>query len=280
MRNIEDKIRDIAKQIEEEIAICHGVDFPIFQTPLIGFASSSDPLFQRFFTDNEIMYGHFRPPEWWLKGVKSVISIFFPYSYEVKRSNSHVAKLPSKEWLVGRYEGQKIIDQCSGRIMDYLIQEGYESVAPSICSKLFVSQGRSIEAGGTVSNKDFYSNWSERHVAYVAGLGTFGLSKGLITRKGIAGRFTSILTNAYFVPTNREYQDVYEYCLKCGACLSKCPVKAISLSKGKLHSPCSKYIDYISKRFQPRYGCGKCQVTVPCSDQIPVKTLCNFNLVG
>ena len=32
----------------------------------------------------------------------------------------------------------------------------------------------------------YISTWSERHAMYAAGLGTFGLSKGLITKKGMA----------------------------------------------------------------------------------------------
>ena len=36
------------------------------------------------------------------------------------------------------------------------------------------------------------STWSERHVAYVSGLGTFGLSGGLITAKGQAVRLGSV----------------------------------------------------------------------------------------
>lgn len=77
------------------------------------------------------------------------------------------------------------------------------------------------------------SLWSERHAAYVCGLGTFGLSKGLITKKGIAGRFTSLITDLPLLADERAYTDVYEYCT--------------------------------------RYGCGLCQVRVPCEAGIPKK---------
>lgn len=39
----------------------------------------------------------------------------------------------------------------------------------------------------------------------VCGLGIFGLSKGLITSKGIAGRFGSIVTELQIIPNEREY---------------------------------------------------------------------------
>ena len=38
------------------------------------------------------------------------------------------------------------------------------------------------------NEKGMYSNWSERHIAYAAGLGTFSLSDGFITERGIAHR--------------------------------------------------------------------------------------------
>ena len=40
------------------------------------------------------------------------------------------------------------------------------------------------------------SDWSHKHVAYIAGLGRFGTHHLLITAKGCCGRFGSIVTNA------------------------------------------------------------------------------------
>ena len=55
------------------------------------------------------------------------------------------------------------------------------------------------------------SMWSERHVAYVCGLGTFGLSKGIITRRGMAGRFCSLVTELELDADIRPYQGLYDY---------------------------------------------------------------------
>lgn len=118
----------------------------------------------------------------------------------------------------------------------------------------------------------FTSNWSERHVAYVAGQGTFSLSRGLITEKGVAGRFGSIVTSLSLPADTRKYTEVDEYCNRCGACLANCPVHAISFEKGKSHEPCGAYLDETAFKFSPRYGCGKCQVDVPCECNIPEKT--------
>jgi epoxyqueuosine reductase len=115
----------------------------------------------------------------------------------------------------------------------------------------------------------FTSNWSERHVAFVCGLGTFGLSKGLITPKGVAGRFASIITELYLPPDKREYEDIYEYCSMCGKCAKNCPANAITIENGKNDYACFAFLKKTSEKYKPRYGCGKCQVGVPCESRIP-----------
>jgi epoxyqueuosine reductase QueG len=117
----------------------------------------------------------------------------------------------------------------------------------------------------------FTSNWSERHVAWVSGLGTFGLSRGLITEKGVAGRLGSIVTNLCLEPGSRKYTGLTDYCTFCGACIRKCPAHAISKENGKEHQPCSDYLDRMEEMFSPRYACGKCQAGVPCESRIPVR---------
>ena len=115
----------------------------------------------------------------------------------------------------------------------------------------------------------YSSNWSERHVAYAAGLGTFGLSKGLITKKGTAGRCISIITDAVFEPDKRPYTGVYDYCSFCGVCARNCPAEAISKEEGKNHYRCSEFVNTTKAKHSPRYGCGKCQVKVPCENRAP-----------
>lgn len=49
------------------------------------------------------------------------------------------------------------------------------------------------------------SNWSERHAAYAAGLGTFGLCDGLITPVGKVMRPGSAVASTTIHPTTRSY---------------------------------------------------------------------------
>lgn len=85
----------------------------------------------------------------------------------------------------------------------------------------------------------------------------------------MAGRIGSIITNLELEKTQRAYTAIYEYCTMCGACTKKCPVDAISIKTGKNHILCSDYVDQIEEKYKPRYGCGKCQVGIPCESQIP-----------
>ena len=41
--------------------------------------------------------------------------------------------------------------------------------------------------------------------------------------------------------------------------------------RGKNHSICSKFCDKTAEKYKPRYGCGKCQVGVPCESRIPIQ---------
>ncbi len=47
-----------------------------------------------------------------------------------------------------------------------------------------------------------------------------------------------------------------------------CPAKAITLQEGKSHIKCTRYFDTLRERYAPRFGCGKCQVGVPCERKV------------
>jgi epoxyqueuosine reductase QueG len=234
----------------------------IFDAPLFAFGDPADDLFIKY-KSSKIIGEHFLRPLEWLANAKTVISFFLPYTDVIKSANSTDFKWPADEWLHGRYEGQILVNELSLFIQNKLIRAGYDSVAPSSDQRFMLTYNE--------NNTTYKANWSERHVAYVCGLGTFGLSKGIITRKGTCGRLGSILTESDFLKNSRPYSDVFEYCTMCSACIPNCPPNAISLENGKDSKLCSKFLDDIRKKCTPRYGCGKCQVNVPCMSEIPSK---------
>ena len=267
---VEDFILDpeINHVSKEEAADESLVGLELFDKPIIGYASANDELFGKFKTDEKITQGRFIPPQEWMEDSNTVISIFLPYSKQVKEGNSRNMSEPAKEWLHVRREGKKAIDKLSQHIKEILAQKGYLCVAPSIDDHYEEIIGTWLDINRTLDNRDFGSNWSQRHVAYVAGLVTFGLSKTLITKKGVTGTFTSLITNMEHEPTKRDYQGIYDYCSMCGVCISHCPPKAITF-EGKDYTRCSTFIDKIAEKYGPGEGCGKCQVKVPCENGIP-----------
>ena len=247
--------------ITEDIALhprCVGMK--IFEAPIFAFGSADDDLYVRF-KSLHIIGSHFMSPAEWLPGAKTVISFFLPYTDIVKAANSTDSEWPADEWLHGRHEGQIFISLLIEYLVESLLKAGYKSLAPSLDQR--------YKLGNADKTKILTSNWSERHIAYTCGLGTFGLSKGLITAKGICGRFGSILTELDLPKDRRSYSGIYEHCTMCGSCINRCPVHAISIKGGKNSMYCSDFLDKVRVKCKPRYGCGKCQTNVPCESGIP-----------
>lgn len=259
---------DHGNRISEEQAIVPGLrGMKLFGDPLIGIGSAEDRLFQEFKKEG-VIGPHYMTPAEWLPGAESVISVFLPFTEEVKQANRANDKNPSPQWLHGRIEGQQFVKKTAGYLKKRIEQSGGRAVVPSQDERFWAEEQ---PPGVNHCKYGFTSNWSERHTAFVCALGTFGLSRGLITKKGMAGRFFSVITDLKFPSTPRQYQDLYEYCIQCGRCAERCPVRAISPEHGKQHAPCGRYIDFTKKKFFPRYGCGKCQTGVPCESGIPIK---------
>lgn len=242
----------------------------LYDAPLVGFGSAEDSLFDEFKKTGVIGPWHMSPREW-LPQAKTVISFFFPTSEEVRRSNYGMSDMASMPWLYARIEGQALIASYVKAMAEYITKiSGASCCVPQADPRWQgIQNGKGIEGYAEITSATFGSRWSERHAAYVCGLGTFGLSKGLITRRGMAGRFGSIITDLDAEPDVRPYTDIYDYCIHCNACVKRCPVGAIDPVTGKDHILCSNCLDKSKERFHPRYGCGLCQTAVPCEAKNP-----------
>jgi len=235
----------------------------IFDAPIFAFGCPEDEYFQ-LCKEDYVIGSHFLPPLEWLPSAKTVISFFLPYTEKIREANAKDFRWPAEEWLHGRYEGQIFLKSLALQLQNFLQEAGHPSLAPAFHQNYGVT-GHS-------------SNWSERHIAYACGLGTFGISKGIITAKGTCGRLGSILTELDLPKTARLYKDIYEYCTKCAACIPHCPANAISLTTEKDDNLCAAFLNKVMEKNSPRYGCGKCQVKVPCESGIPSSpTIDNFH---
>jgi epoxyqueuosine reductase QueG len=227
----------------------------IFDPPLVGVASVEDPLWNRLKEAGVVGFQHMSPQEWKV-GAKSVISYFIPFTLPVRSANRCEGETAT-EWLYGRYEGEMFNNALRRFIVGMVEQTGARALVPISDSRFKVV--------------DLRSNWSERHVAFIAGLGTFGLSRSLVTSVGSAGRLGSVIVDFELEPTKRPYEEFDEYCIKCGACIPRCPPLAID-EHGKDNALCKKYLNETLLRHKPRYGCGKCQTAVPCEGSNPSST--------
>lgn len=226
----------------------------------IGAAGADDRLFGEF-SNPGVIGPHFLPPLEWMPEARSVVSVFFRMTGRVIKSMEESSYWPSPEWLHARAEGQVFITAAMLSLADEIKRRGYAAMIPAEDGRF---SSVSYNKGEKFHGESYTSNWSERHAAFACGLGTFGLSRGMITRVGTPGRLGSVVTSLPLPPTGREYKKPYEYCSMCGKCAKNCPSGAITIEHGKNNSICAAFIGRTKERFSPRYACGRCQIGVPC----------------
>ncbi|MCL1847524.1 MAG: epoxyqueuosine reductase [Coriobacteriia bacterium] len=237
------------------------VGLRMFDEPLLAYGNAHDSRFVAL-ADNPAAQVALRPPPEWLPSAQSVISCFLPVAADIRKGN-HQGSEPSWGWMHARIEGNAAINALARQLCAHINQQGYEAICPAQDERYY--HRRNADPAQPL----FSTNWSERHVGYLCGLGTFSLSKGLITEKGVAGRIFSIITSLKLVPTKPKYEGLFDYCSGCRSCVGRCPVDAVSDYHLKDDRLCSNLLDVVLKQHGPYYGCGKCQVGVPCEEGIP-----------
>lgn len=263
-------------------ALFPGSDMPAFDTPLIGYADGADPLFTRIKED-------IGPEFYWTPGQAfalafpddapppadklTVIAWILPQTAATRAAHRACRDLPDIAWSRARHYGEMVNDGLRAFVVESLSREGIRAVAPT----LLPQWGRQMSP-----RFGFASNWSERHAAHVCGLGTFGLSDGLITARGKAVRVGSVVARMKIPPTPRPYATHNAWCLAaagrvCRACAKRCPAGAISPA-GHDKVKCKAYIRGVTAPFveESQLGfrvnsCGLCQVGVPCESRNPTE---------
>lgn len=251
---------------------------PAWDTVLLGFAGGADPIWQQFkeyvgafhWTPWEVFSQH-HPKKRASAEELTVISWALPQREMVRAANRRAIQYPSEEWARVRIYGEEFNVALRRHVVKSLLEAGYAAVAPMLVSNWSIVRSERFS---------YASTWSERHAAHAAGLGTFGLCDGLITASGKAMRTGSVIARVSIAPTPRPYVDHRAYCLffaegTCGKCIERCPAGAITASghdKEKCRQHLVRSAEYLKNTYQfEGYGCGLCQVGVPCEVTIPVK---------
>lgn len=260
-------------------AIGPNIDHAAFDTPLVGCAAGNDPIFfffkedigPDFFWTPEEAFALAFPNESAPADELSVVSWILPQTERTRKAHRQETAMPSIEWSRGRHYGEMVNENLRRFVVNVLFENEIDACAPALLPEW--SRQLSPKYG-------FASNWSERHIAHACGLGTFGLSDGLITPAGKAVRVGSVIARHAFQSTPRPYEKHNEWCLfhstgKCRACIKRCPVGAISEAGHDKHK-CKEYIRSVTAKHVEREqlgfrvnSCGLCQTKVPCEHRNP-----------
>ena len=245
-------------------------------TPVVSFARGDDPIFLDF--KRHVGPEHWTPLEaFHLKHTEpvdaadlAVISWILPQTKASKEDNGRMTKYPAERWARSRIFGEQFNSDLRRHVAQSLEYAGYPALAPMLLDEYTAYRSERFFLAST---------WSERHMAFACGLGTFGICDGLITSVGKAIRLGSVVAKIAVPPAARPYSDHRAYCLyasegTCGKCIERCPCGALS-TDGHDKEICRTYLSDVTKPHVTKtygfdgYGCGLCQTNVPCESGIP-----------
>lgn len=239
----------------------------IWREPLVTFGDANNKEFKKF--REEVHPQHILPKDI-LLDAKVIIAYFFPFKEDVANSNKN-GELSSKEWAMAYEKTNSTFTELNSSLISFLAKHGYNG---AITPEAFKYDELLLK-----------SRWSQRHVAKLCGLGTFGINNMLITYAGCCGRVGTLVTNLDVLthtPISEEYC-VYKQRGACGACIKKCPSKALTkegFNRNLCYELCGQNAEIhvglgtsysiegaVSEKGS--YVCGKCVVGVPCAFKSP-----------
>ncbi len=252
----------------------------IFEEPLVGFIRGDDPLLTEYkkiigphhFTPFEIMKWQAEKNNVPAPEVKdlSVVSFVMPLTKRTKNDNAKRGDWVSERWAQTRLLGEMFSQKFVREMVTYLMKRGILAIAPDV-TPMFNKKRYPVVG--------WASPWSHRHMAYAAGLGSFGIHDFFITEKGCAHRAASFVVNLKLTPNRKRQDDIHANCLhyqgiECLKCAVRCPIDAITAEHAHDKERCMKRVEastkYCSRNYHIFiYGCGICATGTPCESGIP-----------
>ncbi len=228
-----------------------------WKEPIVGFANADDPLFLKL---RALVGETHKLPVELLKDAKTVISYFILFNKKIVLSNVSGENC-SREWAIAYIETNKLIVDLNKHLSEELEKAGFKSAV--------------LPPTHNFDEDRLISDWSHKHIAYIAGLGKFGLHHMLITERGCCGRLGSIITSVKIEPTERPKKEfcLYNHDRTCNKCVEKCIFEALNVNSFDRHR-CYEICLLNASRYK-ELGfadvCGKCICAVPCSFNNPVR---------
>ena len=181
-------------------------DLPLlWRQPLLAFTDAGHPGFLRL--RQLVLPDHYLPQDL-LPGARIVVCYFLPFSREVIESN-RAGRYASPLWVMAYQHSAQLLYRINRRLCQEVAAAGGRAAIP---------QDTGYAAEGV-----YKSRWSQRHIAWLGGLGTFGKNNLLITDSGCCGYGASVVTDLQEEPGAPLEQ---ERCLlyregSCGACVGQ-----------------------------------------------------------
>lgn len=221
-----------------------------YREPLVGYSSPSDP---RYLEIARITGWPCLHPLEMMAEAKTVVSFFIPFSSKVIEANRHSEQV-AEAWAASYLHSNQLIVELEQKLAGQL----------SLMN---------IKTAGVPGHYDYdpetiQSSWPHKSAAFIAGLGSFGLNRMLITPRGCAGKLGTLFISEEITPSPPFSE---EFCLflknkKCRYCLKNCPRQALSENDFDKFK-CNDHLLLVAESFM-NLGfcdiCGKCNVG-PCA---------------
>ena len=191
-----------------------------------------------------------------MENCKSIIVCAFPY-YIGDKENSNLSK-----YCYGK-DYHIVVKQKMEQITEYLTSriKGFEY-------KIFVDNGPLVD----------------RYLAYLSGIGYFGINNNIITDEYGSYVFIGYIINNYEFTAD---EPLPKTCIKCGKCVEYCPGNAILGNFEMNPTRCLSYITQKKEELSEEernilnssnkiFGCDICQEVCPHNKHIPITNINEF----
>ena len=220
----------------------------IWKTPIIKYADAQSPGMLRL---KEIISPQHALPQDFLPEATVVLSYFLPFQEEIAKSNI-AGQEASATWANAYLTTNTMAAHLNEHLKKWIEANGYQAEIP--------------KEAAAFRKELLISAWSQRHIAYLAGHGTFGMNNLLISDVGSCGRYFSLITT---LPVTPDTPVAKERCLykkngTCGICLKRCFSGALQASGFDRHK-CYATCQVNEAKYPGASVCGKCVVGLPCS---------------
>ena len=282
-------LEDAIKEYVRASPLNHLIAFdnsPIVDEPVVCFGDGDDAIFQDLkkiigefhLTPRELLEKHVAAKRWQFSPTTSidkvgVVSWALPLAGETRRIERSSPFGGSPRYNHSRWIGIRLYESVEQYVAALLEVHGCNAIAP-VQSKFFEIK----DMGNWIA-----ANWSERHIAYACGLGTFGLNGLMITPRGCAVYLGSVVFDRAVPPTPRQASHIANCPFysdgSCGKCIDRCIASAIS-KDGRSNVACLSHLrDKQTNTVKnagldkglvgPAPACGRCSTALPCEDRIP-----------